>query len=73
MGDGKNLNEVEDAENIEKHFDIQRTYNDILEADFAVSEAKHQKQAGCYQAHAGGGVQAAEDYQNKGDDDRREC
>ena len=71
VGDGQNLNEVENAEHIEKHFDVQRTDNDILETDLTLSKAQYQKEAGCDQAHAGRGVEAAEDYQNKGDDDRR--
>ena len=71
VGDGQNLNEVEDAENIEKHFDIQRTDDNILEANLALSKAKYQKQAGCDQAHTGGGIKAAEYYENKGDNDRR--
>ena len=71
VGDGQYLNEVEDAQHIEEHFDVQSADNNILEANLAISKAKYQKQAGCDQAHAGGGVQAAEYYENKGDNDRR--
>ena len=70
IGNSKDLDKVQNAQDIEKHFPVQCTQNNLLQAHKALRKAQHEEQAHGHNAHAHRSVHITKNNQHKGQNHR---